>query len=143
MNHLLSMAIVLMMLAPQNQNLPEEFYRIPEQLRESATVVVTGTFSQGRTPCMLRPDGTRVWFRDSWFNVKKVYRGKVGTNSVRINTAMLPDSGYVSKKLERDHNYLVLLRPDEETLKAIQTKEGVSFWDSLNDDEIIAIVELK
>src|SRR5256885_1315186 len=133
MNHLLSMAIVLMTLAPQNQNLPKEFYRIPEQLRSSATVIVTGTFGQGRTPCMLRPDGMRVWFIDSWFNVKKVYRGKVENKFVRVNTAMLPISRYVSKDLEREHNYLVLLRPEKESLKAMNTKEGIMFWDSLRD----------
>ena len=137
------MAIVLVTLAPQNQNLPEEYYRIPEQLRGSATVVITGTFGQGRTPCMFRPDGTRVWFIDSWFSVKKVYQGVVKNRFVRVNTAMLPDSEYVSKDLERDHDYLVLLRPDKETMQAMKTKEGIRFWDSLHDDEIIAIVELK
>jgi len=142
-NHLLSMAIVLMTLAPQNQNLTEEYYRIPEQLRESATVVVTGTFGQGRTPCMFRPDGTRVWFIDSGFTVKEVYRGKVGAKYVRVNTAMLPVSQYVNKDLEQEHNYLVLLRPDKESMKAMKTEEGLGFWDSLHDEEIIAIVELK
>ena len=93
MNHLLSMAIVLMTLAPQNQNLPEEFYRLPEQLRERATVVVTGTFGQGRTPCIFRPDGSRVWFIDSWFTVKKVYQGELKSRSIRVNTAMLHAGG--------------------------------------------------
>jgi hypothetical protein len=143
MNHLLSMAMLLMTLAPQNQNLPKEFYQIPEQIRERATVVVTGTFGQGRTPCEFRPDGTRVWYIDSWFDVTQVYRGKVGHKSIRVNTAMLPVSRYVSKKLQREQNYLVLLRPDEETAKAIKTAEGLSFWNSLHDEEIIAIVELK
>jgi hypothetical protein len=143
MNHLLSMAIVLMTLAPQSQNLPEEFYRIPKQLRERATVIVTGTFGQGRTPCEFRADGTRVWYLDSWFNVKKVYRGELKTKSIRVNTAMLPASQYVDKDLEREQNYLILLRPDKEAMKAIKTSEGIIFRDSLHDEEIIAIVELK
>jgi len=142
-NHLLSMAIVLMTLAPQNQNLPEEFYRLPEQLRERATVVVTGTFGQGRTPCVFRPDGSRVWFIDSWFTVKKVYQGELKSRSIRVNTAMLPASQYVKKNLDRGHNYLLLLKPDEESVKAMKTEEGLGFWDSLHDEEIIAIVELK
>jgi|ERR1043165_3383477 hypothetical protein len=143
MKYLLSMAIVLMSLVPQSQSLPEEFYKIPDKLRERATVVLTGTFGKGRGPCILRPDGTRVWYLDSWFDVKKVYRGKVKSRSVRINTAMLPDSEYVTKSLELEHNYLALLRPDEETMKAMKTESGVRFEDSLRDDEIIAIVELK
>ena len=143
MNHLLSMAIVLMTLAPQNQNLPEEFYRLPEQLRERATVVVTGTFGQGRTPCVFRPDGSRVWFIDSWFTVKKVYQGELKSRSIRVNTAMLPISQYVKKNLEREHTYLLLLKPDKESVKAMKTEEGLGFRDSLHDEEIIAIVELK
>jgi hypothetical protein len=143
MNHLLSMAMLLMTLVPQSQKLPEEFYKLPERVRERATIVIMGTFGRGRTPCMLRPDGTRVWAIDSWFNVKSVYCGRVGHQNIRINTAMLPDSQYISKELEVEHKYLVLLRPDEKAVRAIKTAAGLSFWDSLHDEEILAIVELK
>lgn len=143
MNQLLSMAIVLVTLVPQSQSLPDEFYRIPEQVSARATVVLTGTFWQGTGPCMMRPNGVSVWFLDSRFTVKKVYRGELKPKSIRINTAMLPDSEYVAKNLQREHTYLLLLRPDEETMKEMKTESGVSFEDSLHDDEIVAIVELK
>ena len=143
MKPMLSIALLWLMLAPQNQNWPEEYYRIPEQLRDRATVVVAGTFGQGRTPCIWRPDGTRVWGLDSWFKVQQVYRGRVRTKFIRVNTAMLPTSEYVPAHFEREHNYLVLLRPDAEELKALGTIEGVSFWDSLREEEIVAVVELK
>lgn len=135
--------MLLRPLAPQSQSLPKEFYKIPEQVRSRATVVLTGTYGQGRTPCLLRPDGTRVWFIDSWFKVKEIYRGEVASKSISINTAMLPDSEYVTKKLEREHRYLLLLRPDEEQAKALKTEDGLRFWDSLREEAIIAIVELK
>jgi hypothetical protein len=142
MHHLLSMAVLLMMLAPQHQNLPDELDRIPEQLRESATIIIAGTFGEGRTPCQWLPDGSRRWFRASWFEVKRVYRGEVKNRSIGINTAMLPVNAYVSAKLERGRDYLVLLRPGEPKLDGIKTGKALSFWDALQGDEIMAIVEL-
>jgi hypothetical protein len=143
MDQLFSMAVLLTMLSPQNHNLPPPFYQLPEPIKESATVIVSGTYGQGRTPCMFRPDGTRVWGLDSWINIKRVYRGKVGSKSININRGRVPTSEYVSKRLEQGHEYLLLLRPGEETLKKIKSREGTSFWDALHDEEILAIVESK
>lgn len=89
------------------------------------------------------PDGSREWFVDSWFDVKRVYRGEVVSELIRINTAMLPNVGYVKQNLQRGRKYLVLLRPSEESLETIKSGEVISFWDALCDDEIVAIVELK
>ena len=143
MHQLFPMAVLLTMLSPQNQNLPSEFYQLPEPIRESATVIVSGTYGEGRTPCILRADGTRVWGLDSWINVKRVYRGKVGNKSINISRRGVPVSEYVSKPLEQGHEYLVLLRPGEEKLKKIKSRDGTSFFDALHDDEILAIVESK
>ena len=46
-------------------------------------------------------------------------------------------------QLTRDRKYLALLRPSEESMKAIRAGEYVPVWDALADEEIIAIVELK
>jgi hypothetical protein len=143
MSHFLLEAIFLAMLTSHNQKLPDTFYKIPEPVRETATIIVSGTYAQGRTPCMLRPDGTRVWALDSWFTIKRVYRGEVGSKSIRINTAMLPKTEYINQKFKPAQEYLVLLRPSEETLKQLKTTEGISFWDALHSEEIIAIMELK
>src|SRR3989442_9319029 len=66
MHYLLAMATLLLIVPPQThyQKLPAEFYQIPEQIRERATIIVSGTYGQGRTPFFFRPDGTRVWFFD-------------------------------------------------------------------------------
>ena len=111
--------------------------------REQATIVVSATYAQGRTPCILRSDGTRAWAIDSLFHIQQIYRGKVGSRFIRINASMLPKSRYVAKRLEIKRPYLVLLQPGSEKMKAIKTKEGISFWDSLREEEIIAIVETK
>jgi hypothetical protein len=143
MNHPLSIALLLFTLAPQHQKLPDAFYQIPEQVRERATVIVSGKYAEGISPCIFMPDGSRERALESWFNIKRVYRGKVSNKAIFINRAMLPVNGYSNKKLKRDHNYLVLLRPSEESMKMIQTREDLSFWDALHDEEIIAIVDLK
>jgi hypothetical protein len=143
MNYHLLIATLLLALAPQNQDLPSEFYRIPEPVRAQATVIVTGTYAQGRSPCIPMPDGSRVWALESRFEVTKVYRGKVGGKSIYINSAMLPKAEEVSEKLEIGGGYLILLRPSEESIKVIEAGEYVPVWDALHGEEVIAIVGLK
>src|SRR5882724_6081801 len=99
MNHLLSMALLLLTLVPQNQKLPDEFYQIPEPVRERATIIVAGTYDEGRTPCFWMPDGSREWFLDPMFDVKRNYQGEVGNGYLRINTLSLPVNEYVKQKL--------------------------------------------
>ena len=89
------------------------------------------------------PDGSRVWALESWFQIKKVYRGKVGGKSVYINSGMLPKTKDVSVTLKVGREYLVLLRPSDESMKLIKPGEYVPFWNTLDGEEIIAIVELK
>jgi hypothetical protein len=142
MNPLFSIALLLI-LVPQIQNLHDTFYQLPEHVREKATLIVTGTYAQGRSPCIWRPDGTRVWALESWFRITKVYRGKVGGKSIYINTAMLPKTKEVGEKLKAGRDYLILLRPRVESMKVIKAGEYVPVWDALHDEEIIAIVDLK
>jgi hypothetical protein len=143
MNYLVSLAMLLLMLVPRNQDLPEEFYQIPERDRAGATVVVAGTFAQGRSPCIFMPDGSRRWALESWFRVSKVYRGKVGGRAIYINSGRSPKAKDVNEKLEAGREYLVLLRPGGESMKLIKAGGHVPFWDALRDEEIITIVELK
>jgi hypothetical protein len=142
MNHLFSI-VLLLMLAPQNQNLPAAFYQLPEQVREKATVIVMGTYGEGRSPCIFMPDGTRIWALESWFNVKRVYRGKVGGKTIYINSRVSPKINDQSVKLEVGRDYLVLLRPNEESMKVITMGEYVPVWHALHGEELIAIVEIK
>jgi hypothetical protein len=142
MNHLFSMSLLLL-LAPQNQHLPDAFHQLPEQVREEATLVVTGTYGEGRSPCIFRPDGTRVWALESWFHITKVYRGEVRGKSIHIKSRRLPKTKYVSEKLEVGHKYLVLLRPSDESMKLIEAEEYIPFGHALRDEEIVTIVELK
>lgn len=143
MNYLFSIAMLLLTLAPQNQKLPVEFYQIPAHVRAEATVIVSGTYGQGRSPCIFRPDGSRIWALESWFQLKEVYLGKVGGKYIYINSAELPKTEEVSEKLKVGRSYLILLRPSEESMKVITAGKRVPVWDALSKEEIIAIVELK
>lgn len=142
MTHLFSI-MLLLMLVPQNQQLPDAFHQLPEQMREKATVIFTGTYGEGRGFCQFLPDGTRRWALEPWFNVKKVYLGKVGGKAIHINSRVSPKINNVSVKLEVGRDYLVLLRPNEESMKVIKAGEYVPVWDALHGEEIIAIVKLK
>jgi hypothetical protein len=142
MSHLFSL-VLLLLLVPQNHKLPDTVNQLPEHVRDSATVIFTGTYGEGRSPCMFMSDGSRRWALESWFNVKKVYRGEVGGKTVYVNSRVSPKLNDVSAKLEAGHDYLVLLQPNEESMKVIKAGEYVPAWDALQSDEILAIVELK
>ncbi len=143
MIHLFSLAILLLAPVSRNQNLPHAYYQLPEQIRQRATVIATGKYFLGRSPYIWMRDGTEVWARTSWFRITKVYRGQVGGRSIYINSSMLPNTKYVSAKLEVGRQYLVLLRPGIKSLELLKAAEQLPVKDALREEEIIAIVELR
>jgi len=143
MNYLISLATLLLILVPQDQKLPKEVNQLPEPVRAKATLIVTGTYGRGRGPCIFMPDGSRRWALDSWFRIKKVYRGEVGGKSIYVKSSVSPKPEGTRATLEAGSEYLVLLRPSEESLKAIKAGEYLPAWDALDDEEIVAIVALK
>ena len=142
MTHLLSIAMLLTLLAPQQQNLPDAYYELPEQVRKQATLIVKGIYAEGRSPCIFMPDGTRRWTLESFVQVKKVYRGEVRSKFLYLNRNALVETKAERMKLTRGQTYLILLRLSAESWKVIQG-EYVPGWDALSDEEILAIVELK
>ena len=138
MTHLLTI-VMLLALVPQQQNLPDAYYELPEQVREQATVIVKGTYAEGRSPCFFMPDGTRRWTLESFVRVTKVYRGEVRGKFLYLNRNALRENNSV--KLTRGQTYLILLRPSPGSMKVIQG-EYVPIWDALTDEEILAIIEL-
>jgi hypothetical protein len=132
------------MLMSQNKKLPDQFYAIPKEVRETATLIFSGAYTEGRSPCVFLPDGSRRWYLMAGFQIKDVYQGKMGSNYIAINKAMLANAGSVPERLERERRYLVLLRPHKESQRRIETGEGNhSYFNALSGEEIITIVELK
>lgn len=143
MNHLLSLAVLLLVPVSQNQKLPNAYYQLPEQVREKATIIARGKYALGRRPYVLMPDGTQVWAQTSWFRITKVYRGSVGGRAIHINSSMLPKTKYVSARLEVGREYLVLLRPGSKSIEMLKAGEQIPVRGALRDEEIIAIVGLR
>jgi hypothetical protein len=142
MTHILTITMLLTLLAPQHQKLPDAYYELPEQVREQATLIVSGTYAEGRSPCIFMPDGSRRWTLQSFIGITKVYRGEVRSKFLYINRNALLEPKAESLKFTRGQKYLLLLRPSAESMKVIQG-EYVPGWDALSDEEILAIVELK
>ncbi len=69
--------------------------------------------------------------------------GRVGGKTIHINTRVSPKINDVSVKLELARDYLVLLRPNEESMKVIAAGDYVPVWDAPHGEEVIAIVKLK
>jgi hypothetical protein len=126
----------------ETAKLPNEYNQLPEQLRKQATIVLSGKYWEGRSPCIWLGDGRRVWAMESGFAVDRVYQGHVGGKSIQIKRAALRKSDYFGQSLVAQRRYLVLLRPDRESNELIKSGKIMSFSDALHDDEIIAIVQL-
>ena len=139
MTHLLTIAMLLTLLTPQQQKLPDAYYELPEQVREQATLIVSGTYAEGRSPCIFMPDGTRRWTLQSFIGITKVFRGEVRSKFLYISRKALLET---KLKFTRGQKYLLLLRPNTESMKVIQG-EYAPAWDALSDEEILAVVELK
>lgn len=129
---------LLLTLMPQEQTLPSEFYELPESVTEQSTLIVAGTYAEGRSPCILMADGIRAWTMISSIRVSKVYRGEAKGKYIYLSWGAL----LKTKKLTRGQSYLVLLRPNEKSMKAIRAGDYVSVWDALDEEEIVAIVEV-
>ena len=92
---------------------------------------------------MFLSDESRRWAREYWFNVREVYRGSVGGKTIYINPRGSPKINDVSVNLRHGREYLVFLRPNEESMRVIKAGEYVPVWDALEGEEIIAIVEIR
>lgn len=143
MSHLFSLMLGLLLLAPQNQDLPDAFHKLPEETKSQATVIVSGTFGRSIGPCIFMPDGTRRRPLHSWIRIKKVYRGEVGAKQVYINLSLPPIDEKTGMKFEVGREYLMLLRPDEESMKAMKTGDYMPLRNAVTNDEILAVVVLK
>ena len=105
-----------------------------------ATVVVSGTFWSGRGPCQMQPDGSRRWARLQGFTVRKVHRGTVRAASIGVPLDVVWSAGG-DEPLVEGREYVLFLRPSEESLKALSRPGGPGSREELAPDEVLAIVE--
>src|SRR5688572_29980156 len=95
-----------------------------------ATVVVSGTFWEGRGPCELLPDGTRRWARLQGFTIRKVHRGTVRSVSIGVQPEAVRSMGAAGELVE-GREYVLFLRPSEDSLKALRRPGGHRTRDAL------------
>ena len=118
--------------------LPDAFWTVPAEVRDRATVVVSGRYKVGRGPCELLPDGSRRWPLLRGFETTTVHRGEVKTDYIGVGDPRLLGSDDVPAE---GATYVLLLRPSKASLSALRTPEGSrSHRDALPSDEVLAIV---
>ena len=124
--------------------LPDAFRSLPADVKDKATVVVSGRYQVGRGPCEFLPDGSSRFPLLRGFELTAVHRGDVTSDYLGVDDEPhLLGSDALSGGLEEGAVYLVLLRPSEATLKVLRRRPGSrSYRDALRAEEVVAIVLL-
>ena len=122
--------------------LPEAFWRLPAATRDEATVVVSGTYATSRGPCEWLPDGSRRWRLLEGFVTATVYRGRVRTKYIGVESPGQFGTGDEKPTLVEGREYLLLLRPSTDSARVLRrSANGLRYENMLSKDEIVAIVE--
>jgi hypothetical protein len=121
--------IVLPLLFALHQPLgAHELDGLPESVRERATLIFAGTYVT-RPGLPIRRGNMEIWPLIGTFNVRTNYLGATP------RTVGITPAGH---DLQNGRNYLVLLRPEADSRKAIENGQRAD----LTDDEIVDIVYL-
>ncbi len=119
--------------------IPGSVSRLPSEMLDRATAIVSGTYETGRGPCEPGPGETRRWRLLARFATKTVYRGKVGAASVGVEPGLRTSSG---DALVAGREYILLLRPSAQSRKRLAAAEAdPGGRDVIPAGEIVAIVE--
>jgi hypothetical protein len=120
--------------------LPGAFHRLPANVRERATVVVSGVYTVARGPDEPLPGGRTRWPLLQGFLVKTVYRGEVAAEYIGVETVH-PLRRWGRLALVEGREYLIVLRPSRESRRILAVRERSWDWrKALAKDEILAIV---
>jgi hypothetical protein len=103
-----------------------ELDSLPESVRERATLIFAGTYATTRGIAVRRGD-MEIWPLIGTFNVRTNYLGAT-PRTVEITPA--------GHDLQNGRNYLVLLRPNADSWKAIENGQRTD----LTDEELVDIV---
>jgi hypothetical protein len=132
-----------LVMAGEPTAMPEAYWSVPAELRDKATVVVSGRYWTGTGPHEVMPNGGHRWPLLRGFEPTAVHRGDVKSDYVGVSEPKLfgPEDG--GRKLVPGREYLILLQPSESSSKALRQQRGSRSWrDALAADEVLAIVPL-
>jgi hypothetical protein len=143
MKFLVAFALLMFSMSSQPA-LPREFNQIDEKHRQAATVIFTGIYQEDKSPHIPRGQSQMVRYLLFGFQIEQVYRGEVKADYVGIAGKQLPTRIFAKQALIKGQRYLVLLKPQEDSLKILQTGEGNHYYfNRLDDDEILAVKEVE
>jgi hypothetical protein len=124
--------------------LPEAFLRLPADIRDKATLVLSGKYEVGRGPDEPLPNGGHRWARLQGFTVATVYRGSLRAEYVGLEFAYPPNTWADGLSLVPGRDYLLVLRPSDESWKVLRTPGRThDYRDVLSKAEVLALVALR
>jgi len=136
------MVILALAMLGASPAMPDAFLRLPPEVRNKATVVVSGRYRTGRGPCELLPDGSSRWPLLRGFAPVTLYRGQVRTDYIGVESPRLFGAKDDDPPLVEDREYLLVLRPSKAAKARMQKREGSRHYrDALAAEEVLAIVE--
>jgi len=118
--------------------------RIPEELWERATLIVSGRYEEGRSPCIWVGEDRRVWLLTQGFSITDRFRGEIRGDYVGIELPEPSQTPYLCADcLVPGREYLLLLRPSPASMRFLDTEyEAYHYYNTLGAEELLAIVEV-
>ena len=125
---------------------PSEYQTIPEKIRNGATVVFTGIYFTANGPRQKLPDGTVRWRMIAGFRLLDDFSGNIANEVVEIEPFGKPmkvKNEWVKTRLQEGESYLVLLKPQPESMAVIGDKEKkFSHLNLVTRQEVLAVVKI-
>ncbi len=118
--------------------------RLPKELWERAAVILTGTYTEGRTPCIWVNEDERRWYLTRGFTITGTHRGKIRSPYVEVDLSTPAERPYVCEQcMVPGRHYLLLLRPSPHSMQFLDTdREALRWPNRLGSEEVLAIVEV-
>ncbi len=119
---------------------PSEYQSIPAEIRNQATVTFVGTYFITTSSHQQLPDGSMRWRIISGFRVMADYSGIIKSERIEITPRFKVANPWIEEELEEGELYLVLLKPQPESLKIIKDKnKSFSHLNLVTESDILAI----
>lgn len=122
---------------------PIEYQSIPQKTRSQATVIFAGTYFTSTGAHQKLPDGTIRWRVTSGFRVLTDYSGNIANERIEISPFLKKEDPWIATELEEGKLYLVLLKPQAESMEVIKDKDkSFSHLNLVSEAHILAIVQI-